>query len=148
VWNHNTYISKSTGFTPFKLLFKDEVVTPEKVKLGSTRVLGLAQDQDNEFFLKNTIEESRIKAIERIRKYQEETIRWRGRKVKLKNMAPGHLVLRRVANLDIAEKLQVKWEGPFLVSSSNRPGPYRLKGMEGNVIPRSWNADELQRYYI
>jgi transposase InsO family protein len=32
VWNHNISISRSTGFTPFKLLFEDEVVTPEGVK--------------------------------------------------------------------------------------------------------------------
>jgi hypothetical protein len=93
--------------------------------------------------LKDTIEESRLKAIEHIRKYQAETIRWRDRKVKLKNIALGHLVLPRVANPDTAGKLQVKWEGPFLVSALNKPDSYRLKDMEGNEIPRSWNGDEI-----
>ena len=45
-------------------------------------------------------------------------------------------------------KLQLKWDGPFLVASSSRPGSYRLKDMDGNDIPRSWNADELRRYYV
>jgi hypothetical protein len=49
-------------------------------------------------------------------------------------------VLRGVANRDTSGKLQVKWEGPFLVSASNRSGSFRLKDMEGNDIPRSWNA--------
>jgi hypothetical protein len=40
-------------------------------------------------------------------------------------------------------KLQLKWEGPFLVVSSSRLGSYRLKDMDGNDIPRPWNADEL-----
>jgi hypothetical protein len=40
--------------------------------------------------------------------------------VKLKSTAPGHLVRSRAANPNIAGKLQVKWEGPFLVSASNR----------------------------
>ena len=70
------------------------------------------------------------------------------RKVRLKNIKPGHLVLRRVANLDTVGKLQLKWEGPFLVVSSSRPGSYRLKDMDGNDIPRSWNVDELRRYYV
>jgi hypothetical protein len=48
-----------------------------------------------------------------------------------------------VANPDTVGKLQLKWEGPFLVASSSRPGSYRLKDMDGNDIPRSWNADEL-----
>jgi hypothetical protein len=57
-------------------------------------------------------------------------------------------VLQRVANPDTVGKLQLKWEGPFLVVSSSRPGSYRLKDMDGNDIPRSWNADELRRYYV
>jgi hypothetical protein len=53
--------------------------------------------------------------MENINKYQAETIKWRDRKVRLKNIKPGHLVLRRVANPDTVGKLQLKWEGPFLV---------------------------------
>jgi hypothetical protein len=34
-------------------------------------------------------------------------------------------------------KLQLKWEGPFLVVSSSRPSSYRLKDMDDNDIPRS-----------
>ena len=55
----------------------------------------------------------------------------------LKNIKPGHLVLRRVANPDTVGKLQLKWEGPFLFLSSSRPGSYRLKDMDGNDIPKS-----------
>jgi hypothetical protein len=43
---------------------------------------------------------------------------------------------------------QLKWEGPFLVVSSSRPGSFKLRDMDGNDIPRSWNADELRRYYM
>jgi hypothetical protein len=75
--------------------------------------------------------------VENINKYQTETIKWRDRKVQLKNIKSGHLVLRRVTNPDIVGKLQLKWEGPFLVVSSSRPSSYRLKDMEGSDIPRS-----------
>jgi hypothetical protein len=68
--------------------------------------------------------------------------------VRLKNIKPGHLVLRRIANLETMGRLQLKWEGTFLVVSSSRPGSYMLRDMDGNDIPRSWNADELQRYYV
>jgi hypothetical protein len=64
------------------------------------------------------------------------------------NIRPGNLVLRRVANLETVGKLQLKCEGPFLVVSSSRPGSYRLKDMDGNDIPRSWNVGELRRYYV
>jgi hypothetical protein len=90
----------------------------------------------------------RLQAIDHINKYQAETIKWPDRKVRLKNIKPGHLLLRRVANLDLVGKLQLKWEGPFLVVYSSRPGSYRLKDMNENDVPRSWNADELWRYYV
>jgi hypothetical protein len=148
VWSHNTTVSRSTGFTPFKLLFGDEAITPEEAKRGSIRTTASAEDKADYQTTKDTIEETRHLAIEHINKYQADTIRWHDRKVRLKNIKLGHLVFRRVANPDTVGKLQLKWEGPFLVVSSSRPGSYRLKDMDGNDIPRSWNADELRWYYV
>jgi hypothetical protein len=146
VWSHNTTVSRSTRFTPFKLLFSDEVITPEKAKTGSIRTTASAEDEADSQITKDTIEGTRLQAIEHFNKYQ--TIKWHDRKVQLKNIKLGHLVLRRVANPDTVGKLQLKWEGPFLVVSSSRPSSYILKDMDGNDIPRSWNADELRRYYV
>jgi hypothetical protein len=148
VWSHNTTTSRSTGFTPFKLLFGDEVITPKEAKTGSIRTIASAEDEADYQVTKDTIEGTRLQVIEHINKYQAETVKWRDKKVRLKNIKPGHLVLRRVANPDTVGKLQLKWEGPFLVVSSSRPGSYRLKDMDDNDIPRSWNADELRRYYV
>jgi hypothetical protein len=107
-----------------------------------------AEDEADYSVAKDAIEGIRLHAVENINKYQAETIKWRDRKVRLKNIKRGHLVLQRVANPDTVGKLQLKWEGPFLVVSSSRPGSYRLKDMDGSDIPRSWNADELRRYYV
>jgi hypothetical protein len=65
---------------------------------------------------KDAIEGIRLQAVENINKYQAETLKWRDRKVKLKNIEPGHLMLRRVANPETVGKLQLKWEGPFFGS--------------------------------
>jgi hypothetical protein len=148
VWSHNTTISRSTGFTPFKLLFGDEAITPEEAKAGSIRTVASTEDEADYSVAKDAIEGIMLQAVENINKYQAETTKWRDRKVRLKNIKPGHLVLRRVANPNTVGKLQLKWEGSFLVVSSSRPGSYKLKDMDGNDIPRSWNADELRRYYV
>jgi hypothetical protein len=144
VWSHNTTTSRSTGFTPFKLLFGDESITPEEAKARSIRTAASVEDEADYHVAKDTIEGTRLQAMENINKYQAKTIKWRDRKVRLKNIKPGHLVLRRVANPDTIGKLQLKWEGPFLVVSSSRLSSFRLKDMDGNGIPRSWNADELR----
>jgi transposase InsO family protein len=143
VWSHNTTVSRSIGFTPFKLLFGDKAITPEEAEIGSIRTTVSVEDEADSQITKDIIEGTRLKAIEHINKFHAETIRWRDRKVRLKNIKPGHLVLRRVANPDTVGKLQLKWEGPFLAVSLSRPGSYRLNDMDGNDIPRSSNADEL-----
>jgi hypothetical protein len=122
-------------------------MTLEEAKLGSVRAMTSTEVEDNEKVSKDMIEESRLKAIEDIRKYQAEIVRWQYRKV-LKNITPGHLMLQRGANSNTKGKVQVKWEGPYLVLASNRPRSYRLRDMQENEIPRSWNADELWRYYV
>jgi hypothetical protein len=81
VWSHNTTVSKSTGFTPFKLLFGDEVITPEEAKTGSIRTTASAEDKASYQITKDTIEGTRLQAIEHVKKYQAETIKWRDRKV-------------------------------------------------------------------
>jgi transposase InsO family protein len=88
VWSHNTTISRSTGFTPFKLLFGDEALTPEEAKAGSIRTMASAEDEADYSVAKDAIEGIRIQAVENINKYQAETIKWRDRKVRLKNIKP------------------------------------------------------------
>jgi transposase InsO family protein len=75
VWSHNTTVSRSTRFTPFKLLFGDEAITPEEAKTGSIRTTASAEDEADYQTTKDTIEGPRLQAIEHINKYQAETIR-------------------------------------------------------------------------
>jgi hypothetical protein len=76
VWSHNTVVSRSTGFTPFKLLFDDEAITPEEARTGSIRTLALAEVESDCQVTKDTIEGTRLQAIEHINKYQAKTIKW------------------------------------------------------------------------
>jgi hypothetical protein len=75
VWSHNTTISRSTCFTPFKLLFGDEAITPEEAKAGSIRTTASAKDEADYHMTKDTIEGTRLQAVENINKYQAETIK-------------------------------------------------------------------------
>jgi hypothetical protein len=65
-------------------LFNDEAITPEEAKAGSIRTTASAKDEANSQITKDTIEGTRLQAIEHINKYQTETIKWRDRKVGLK----------------------------------------------------------------
>jgi transposase InsO family protein len=60
VWNHNTAVSRSTGFTPFKLLFGDEAITPEEARTGSIRTIASTEDEADCQITKDTIEGTRL----------------------------------------------------------------------------------------
>jgi hypothetical protein len=60
VWSHNTTISRSTGFTPFKLLFGDKAITPEEARAGSIRIVALAEHEADFSVEKDAIEEIRL----------------------------------------------------------------------------------------
>jgi hypothetical protein len=60
VWNHNSVVSRSTGFTPFKLLFSDEAITPEEARTWSIRTKASTEDEANCQITKDTIEGTRL----------------------------------------------------------------------------------------
>jgi hypothetical protein len=69
VWNHNTVVSRSTRFTLFKLLFEDEAITLVEARTGSISTLASAEDGEDCKITKDTIEGTRLQAIEHINKY-------------------------------------------------------------------------------
>jgi hypothetical protein len=60
VWNCNTVVSRSIGFSPFKLLYGDEAITPEEAKTGSIRTLASEEDEEVCKITKDTIEGTRL----------------------------------------------------------------------------------------
>ena len=68
IWSHNTSISRTTGFTPFKLLYGEEAMMPEEIKHESLRTTSQLMLQDEEY-AKETIEATRLEAVDNIAKY-------------------------------------------------------------------------------
>ena len=65
-------------------------------------------------------------------------------------MAPGDLVLRKVvgsAKNPAWGKLGPNWEGPYRITSNASIGAYFLENLDGLVVPRPWNVNNLKRYY-
>ena len=76
VWSHNTTASRTMGFTPFKLLYGEEAMLPEEIKHQSLRVMKQALAADEEYS-KEMIEGTRLKAVENVTKYREQTRKWK-----------------------------------------------------------------------
>jgi hypothetical protein len=86
---------------------------------------------------KDLVEIDRLDAVQNLLKYQEETRKWRNKKVSLKNIQVSDFVLKRKKNADSVGKFQFTWEGPYIVTSSVRDGAFCLKDEEGVELPHS-----------
>ena len=62
VWSHNTTVSRTTGFTPFKLLYGEEAMLPEEIKHQSLRSMKQQLAEDEEY-CKETLESIRLEAV-------------------------------------------------------------------------------------
>jgi hypothetical protein len=141
-------MSRATGFTPFRLLFGTEAMTPEEIKNESMRVLKAKEIEEvDQKVEKDMIELTILEVAENIEKYQEETKTWKDKKVVRKDIKTGDLVLKRKKNWENPGKLHESWEGPYIAKETDMPGAFRLLEQTGEELPYSWNADSLKRYY-
>jgi hypothetical protein len=93
VWSHNTSVYKATKFTPFRLLYGEELVTLEEIKLHSARTRAEAIHNPTEAESKDLLELEHMKAIKNLQSYQNEMRAWRDKKLKLKTIEARDLVL-------------------------------------------------------
>jgi hypothetical protein len=62
-----------------------------------------------------------MKVVENLQSYQNETKAWRDKKVKLKHIEVGDLVVLWSTHIEALVKLEPKWTRPFMVVEKTRP---------------------------
>jgi hypothetical protein len=62
-----------------------------------------------------------MKVVENLQSYQNETKAWRDKKVKLKHIEVGDLVVLWSTRIEALVKLEPKWTRPFMVVEKTRP---------------------------
>ena len=138
--------------TPFRLTYGTEAVIPVEIGEPSFRAAHL-NHESNELLLRGALdlyEEKREEAQVRTTAAKERIARKYNAKVVHRSFLPGSLVLRResVGERNAAEgKLAANWEGPYRVIRASGSGAYNLETLEGEPVPRTWNASNLGQYY-
>jgi hypothetical protein len=84
VWSHNTFACKVMKFTTFKLLYREEPVTPKEIKLRSARTKAETIHNPTKAESKDLLEPERMKAVDNLQSYENETRAWRDKKSKAK----------------------------------------------------------------
>ena len=105
LWSIRTKVNRPTSFTPFRLLYGSEAVTPEELKLGSLRTTQSTSREmsegatkhsvSEEMLSKDLLEEARLQAVNNLCKYMASVEKTYNQKVHLRQFALGDLVLKR-----------------------------------------------------
>ena len=152
LWAYRTTRKLATQETPFTLAFGTEAIAPVEIGLKSPRVeLASVEHNDEALCLNlNLLDEKREQVLKRTEDYQRKTTRYYNQKVKPMSYNPGDLVLKKLlpSRKNPAHgKLGLGWEGPYIVTHVIRPGNYELHTEEGKILPHTWNAEHLKRFY-
>jgi hypothetical protein len=129
-------------------LFRAEAVLPKEIKHKSMHTTAEAPPCPSKAEDKDLLESGRLKAVANLQRYPDETRTWRDPKVKKKDLNMGILVLLRSPRTESSGKLEPKWEGPYVIIKKTRPGTFRLADLQGLKLEHSWNAENIQWFYI
>ena len=129
-----------------------EAVIPLENGFPTMRTSTFTSDGNDELLKKNLdlVEEQRENAMVQLAYYQHKLKQGYEINVKLRPLAPGDLVLRKVlgnTKKSAWGKLRPNWEGPYCITSVARIGAYYLEDLDEKIVLHPWNVNNLKRYY-
>jgi hypothetical protein len=142
------YANSSTGYTPFFLLFGAEVVLPTDVHYCAPHVVAYVEEDAQKALedAHDLLDEARDIALARSAVYQQSLRNYHSRWVRGRSFEPGNLVL--CLKQTSTTKLELPWEGPYLIHKVIPSGAYRLRNPKiGADEKNPWNAMQLRRFY-
>jgi hypothetical protein len=153
LWSYRTTRRTPTGETPFSLTYGIEAVIPAEVGSPSFRVAYYNPELNDEIVKLHLdlLQEKRNDAQVTWAAYQNQTARYFNKMVVPRKFQVEDWVLRKVSLMtkDPTEgKMEPKWEGPYQVVRCHKKWAYRLMTETGKMLPRSWNAEHLKKYYM
>ena len=153
LWADRTTTKNATGQTLFSLVFGTEAVIPTEMVIPTARTNLQTLEINNEILTHDldTVDEIRDLAKIRIAAYQQRIAKTYNKNIRIRRFQVGDLVLRKAFQNTTNPKdgkFAPKWEGPYLIDSEAGKGAYWIATIEGEVLPRSWNAIHLKSYFM
>ncbi|GAA0173111.1 hypothetical protein LIER_26796 [Lithospermum erythrorhizon] len=152
LWSLRSTPSYATRETPFGLVYGTEAVLPVEVGLPTYRQIGFDERMNHQRLREQLdfIKERRDQALYENLQYKQLMARTYNRRVKNRQFRVGDLVLRLLSASQPREqgKLSPKWEGPYRVKRVMGASTHELEDLDGKVVPRTWHASKMCRYYV
>jgi transposase InsO family protein len=141
LWSLRITLNSLTGYTPFFLLFGAEAVLPTDVRYCAPRVVAYVEEDAEKALAdaQDLLDKAQDVALARSAVYQQSLRKYHSRRVRGRSFEPGNLVLR--LKQTSTSKLELPWEGPYLIHEAILGGAYRLRDPKtGKDIDNPWNA--------
>jgi hypothetical protein len=150
LWALRTNVNRATRDTPFNLVYGAEAVLQPEIFLKSARVAQFIEENHDESrqLDANLLEERRNTALSNVRKYQEALKKYCNKRVVQRELNVGDLVLKKDIRTKDKHKFSTPWEWSFIIVDVVAPGAYVLAEVDGDMLPNTWNADQLRKYYV
>nr|GEV08729.1 hypothetical protein [Tanacetum cinerariifolium] len=151
LWAHRTMKKTNNGETPFSLTYGTEAVIPAEIGMLTHQTSKVNKKTNQKLRLNlDMLEERRELAAIREARYKQQVKKYYNKKVGHVQFKVGEFVLRkneasRAANTG---KLGPTWEGPYKVIQAFQSGAYKLSNIEGEEVPRTWHAFNIQKCYM
>ncbi|XP_071694852.1 uncharacterized protein [Rutidosis leptorrhynchoides] len=152
LWAYHTTHKNSTVETLFSVAYRTEAVIPVELMVPTKRIRSFDESSNDEGLLANLdmLEERReIASIQEVINKQQIS-KYYDKRVKPVSFRVGDYVWHNneASRAENTGKLGPNWEGPYEVIGINVTGSYILAGLNGERIPCTWHATNLNRWYI
>jgi hypothetical protein len=143
-------VNRAIRDTPFNLVYVVDAVLSSEIYLESARVAHFyseyqAKPRELDSIL---LEERRNTTLINVQKYQESLKKYYNKSVVQRELNIGDLILKKDIRIRNKDKFSSPWEGPFIIVDVAAPGAYVMAEVDGAMLPNTWNADQLRKYYV
>nr|GEX38927.1 reverse transcriptase domain-containing protein [Tanacetum cinerariifolium] len=141
LWAHQTMIKSSHGDMSFSLTYETEAIIPTEIGMPTYRTAAVDVVSNNKELRLNLdlLEERRKRAAICEAKAKSKMTKYYNARVRGVTFKPGDFVYR--SNDDshavAGGKLGPKWEGPYEVTEALGNGAYKLRSIDGTILPRT-----------
>nr|GFA28149.1 reverse transcriptase domain-containing protein [Tanacetum cinerariifolium] len=138
--------------TPFSLTYGTEAVIPAEIGMPTYRTTVVdVVNNDKELRLNlDLLEERRELAVINESRSKSKMTKYHNSRVPGVAFQPGNLVYcsNDASHTAAGGKLGPKWKGPYEVTDALGNRAYKLRSMDGTILPRTWNVANLKRCYL
>lgn len=156
LWADRITTKRTTGMTPFRMLYGREAVLPIEMQIETFAMVNLSTQWSTEELLEarltqllqQTEEHEAIKA--RLRKYKKKMKKYFDKKkpIRRKRLQVGDAVLLYEGKLmeKKGKKFQFPWLGPYVIRQVMPHGSYKLRELNGTHLNNTYTGHRLKIY--